>query len=99
LSYDCQYGIVLGHCESSRALHVCVSNNALTCPISPFIPHLLQGLFRLAVGLMQTFATQHTDTNYSGLVNNLAKYFQIRDDYINLADEEYMKSKRYVSIN
>jgi geranylgeranyl diphosphate synthase type 3 len=48
---------------------------------------------------MQTFATQHTDTNYSGLVNNLAKYFQIRDDYINLADEEYMKSKRYVSIN
>jgi geranylgeranyl diphosphate synthase, type III len=53
------------------------------------------GLFRLAVGLMQAFATDHHETDFSLLVNNLALYFQIRDDYINLADEEYMKSKSF----
>lgn len=53
------------------------------------------GLFRLAVGLMQAFATRHQDTDYTPLVDNLALYFQIRDDYINLADEEYMKSKSF----
>ena len=53
------------------------------------------GLFRLAVGLLQTFATQHADTDMTELVNSLAVYFQIRDDYINLADEEYMKSKSF----
>lgn len=53
------------------------------------------GLFRLAVGLLQAFATQHCDTDFSPLVNDLACYFQIRDDFINLADEEYMKSKSF----
>jgi geranylgeranyl diphosphate synthase type 3 len=53
------------------------------------------GLFRLAVGLMQAFATENKETDFSSLVNNLALYFQIRDDYINLADEEYMKSKSF----
>ena len=53
------------------------------------------GLFRLAVGLLQAFATQHVDTDFTNLVNNLAMYFQIRDDFINLADEEYMKSKSF----
>jgi geranylgeranyl diphosphate synthase, type III len=53
------------------------------------------GLFRLAVGLMQAFATKNRDTDFSRLVNNLAMYFQIRDDFINLADEEYMKSKSF----
>lgn len=53
------------------------------------------GLFRLAVGLMQSFATSNETTNFNDLVNNLALYFQIRDDYINLADEEYMKSKSF----
>ena len=53
------------------------------------------GLFRLAVGLMQSFATQNVRTNFTSLVNNLALYFQIRDDYINLADEEYFKSKSF----
>ena len=53
------------------------------------------GLFRLAVGLMQAFATQNKETNFFPLVDNLALYFQIRDDYINLADEEYMKSKSF----
>ena len=53
------------------------------------------GLFRLAVGLMQSFATTNKDVDYSPLVDDLAMYFQIRDDYINLADEEYMKSKSF----
>lgn len=53
------------------------------------------GLFRLAVGLMQAFATSNSDTDFTPLVDNLALYFQIRDDYINLADEEYMKSKSF----
>nr|AYV97143.1 trans-prenyltransferase 3 [Haslea ostrearia] len=53
------------------------------------------GLFRLAVGLMQAFATTNKEVDYSDFVNNLAMYFQIRDDFINLADEEYMKSKSF----
>ena len=53
------------------------------------------GLFRLAVGLLQCFATTNKDVNYVPLVNNLGLYFQIRDDLINLADEEYMKSKSF----
>jgi geranylgeranyl pyrophosphate synthase len=51
--------------------------------------------FRLAVGLMQAFATQNKDVDLAPLVNDLAICFQIRDDFINLADEEYMKSKYF----
>mmetsp|Transcript_25682 Transcript_25682/g.36816 ORF Transcript_25682/g.36816 Transcript_25682/m.36816 type:complete len:184 (-) Transcript_25682:3490-4041(-) len=51
------------------------------------------GLFRLAVGLMQAFSS--TSLNFYPLLNNLALYFQIRDDLINLADPEYMKSKSF----
>lgn len=53
------------------------------------------GLFRLAVGLMQSFATENQCTDFVPLVNNLGLYFQIRDDLINLADEEYFKSKSF----
>lgn len=53
------------------------------------------GLFRLAVGLMQAFATTNKETNFDTLVNNMGLYFQIRDDYINLADDEYMKNKTF----
>lgn len=53
------------------------------------------GLFRLAVGLMQAFATTNQHVDFTPLVNNLAVYFQIRDDYINLIDAEYMKSKSF----
>lgn len=53
------------------------------------------GLFRLAVRLIQVFSTKHQTSDFTSLVNNLAKYFQIRDDFINLADEEYMKSKSF----
>lgn len=53
------------------------------------------GLFRLAVGLLQSFATTNQSIDFVPLVNNLGLYFQIRDDLINLADEEYMKSKSF----
>jgi len=53
------------------------------------------GLFRLAVGLMHALATKNTNKDFTSLVNNMALYFQIRDDYINLADAEYMKSKSF----
>ncbi len=53
------------------------------------------GLFRLAVGLIQAFATENQETDFTPLVNNLGMYFQIRDDLINLSDEEYFKSKSF----
>lgn len=53
------------------------------------------GLFRLAIGLMRAFATKNRDVDFVPLVNNLGLYFQIRDDLINLADEEYFKSKSF----
>ncbi|CAM9285437.1 unnamed protein product, partial [Choristocarpus tenellus] len=51
------------------------------------------GLFRLAVGLMQAFSEDRRD--FSPLLNKLALYFQIRDDLINLASDEYMKGKSF----
>ena len=73
--------------------------DAIKCPTEEeylvMISDKTGGLFRLAVGLLQAFATKHVDTDFTNLVNNLAMYFQIRDDFINLADEEYMKSKSF----
>jgi len=70
-----------------------------TCPTeSQYISMVTDktgGLFRLAVGLLQSFATIRRDVEFTPLVNNLGLYFQIRDDLINLADEEYMKSKSF----
>jgi len=53
------------------------------------------GLFRLAVGLMQPFATQNCKTNFTNLINLLAEYFQIRDDLMNLTNHDYHQSKNY----
>ena len=53
------------------------------------------GLFRLSVGLLQAFATTGHNLDLSKLVNNLGIYFQIRDDFINLANDEYMKGKSF----
>lgn len=70
-----------------------------TCPTeSQYISMVTDktgGLFRLAVGLLQSFATTRKNVDFVPLVNNLGLYFQIRDDLINLADEEYMKSKSF----
>ncbi|CAN0520476.1 unnamed protein product, partial [Ectocarpus sp. 8 AP-2014] len=51
------------------------------------------GLFRLAVGLMQAFSQDGRD--YTPLLDQLALYFQIRDDLINLSSPEYMKGKSF----
>jgi geranylgeranyl diphosphate synthase, type III len=71
----------------------------LTCPTEDqylsMVTDKTGGLFRLAVGLLQAHANGHAATDFTGLVNNLAIYFQIRDDYINLADVEYFKSKSF----
>lgn len=53
------------------------------------------GLFRLAVGLLQSFATENATTDYTPLVNAMALYFQIRDDLVNLASEDYSKTKGF----
>lgn len=70
-----------------------------TCPTeSQYISMVIDktgGLFRLAVGLLQAFATTNKHVDFVPLVNNLGLYFQIRDDLINLADDEYMKSKSF----
>jgi geranylgeranyl diphosphate synthase type 3 len=74
---------------------------SLRCPTENEYLQMVQdktgGLFRLAVGLMQAHTTtaEHASTDFTPLVNDLAVYFQIRDDYINLADVEYFKSKSF----
>jgi geranylgeranyl diphosphate synthase, type III len=71
----------------------------LTCPTEDeylsMVTDKTGGLFRLAVGLLQAHASSHEATDFTRLVNNLAIYFQIRDDYVNLADVEYFKSKSF----
>jgi len=42
---------------------------------------------------MQAFSSCKTD--FTPLLNLLALYFQIRDDYINLVDGKYMENKSY----
>jgi len=51
------------------------------------------GLFRLAVKMMQSFSENEND--YIPLVNKLALYFQIRDDYVNLQSAEFMDNKGF----
>jgi len=53
------------------------------------------GLFRLAIGLMYCFAASGKDKECMPLVNTMSLYFQIRDDLINLVDEDYFKSKSF----
>jgi geranylgeranyl diphosphate synthase, type III len=52
------------------------------------------GLFRLAVGLMQSFSEDQT-TDYVPLLNLFALYFQIRDDLLNITNTSYMQSKSF----
>jgi len=54
------------------------------------------GLFRLAVGLMTEFThSSSTKGDFGPLVAGLALYFQVRDDLINLASEDYFKEKGF----
>ncbi|KAF8419010.1 isoprenoid synthase domain-containing protein [Tirmania nivea] len=51
------------------------------------------GLFRLAVKLMQ--AESKTGLNLVTLVNIIGLTYQIRDDYMNLQSEQYLKNKGF----
>lgn len=42
---------------------------------------------------MQAFSSQEKRINFTPLLDLLGLYFQIRDDYVNLASIEYMQSK------
>lgn len=53
------------------------------------------GLFRLATGLLQSTAADNATTDFTSLVNDMALYFQIRDDLVNLASEDYSKTKGF----
>ncbi|ETN08553.1 hypothetical protein F442_09311 [Phytophthora nicotianae P10297] len=65
----------------------------LQCPTVDEYLEMTGGLFRLAVGLMQAFSDCTMD--FTPLVNALAVYFQVRDDYVNLLDEAYMENKSF----
>jgi len=51
------------------------------------------GLFRLSVGLMQAFSSYKEDL--SPLLNDIAVFFQVLDDYLNLSSDEYHKNKTF----
>ncbi|CAH8613290.1 unnamed protein product [Heterobilharzia americana] len=51
------------------------------------------GLFGLGVRLMQLFS--EVQTNYKPLLDTLGLFYQIRDDYANLVDLSYHKTKTY----
>ncbi|KAI9508387.1 terpenoid synthase [Russula earlei] len=53
------------------------------------------GLFRLAVKLMMACASHNTDVDYVPLVNLIGIYFQIRDDYMNLQNDQYSTNKGF----
>jgi len=51
------------------------------------------GLLRLAVKLMQAYGDASVD--FVPIVNRLGIHFQVRDDYINLQSDQYMKEKGF----
>jgi len=53
------------------------------------------GLLRLAVKLMMACASHNTDVDYVPLVNLIGVYFQIRDDYMNLQNDQYTSNKGF----
>ncbi|GAM21308.1 hypothetical protein SAMD00019534_044830 [Acytostelium subglobosum LB1] len=51
------------------------------------------GLFRLGLRLLQLFSQNKTD--YSGLVEDMGLFYQIRDDYINIVSDDYHLNKSF----
>lgn len=71
-----------------------------SCPTEQEYRQMVQdktgGLFRLSVGLMQCFADEERQRiDFTPLLNALALYFQIRDDFVNLSDAKYMQTKSF----
>ncbi len=71
--------------------------DTVTCPTEEqyrsMVVDKTGGLFRLAVGLMQAFSEDPTD--YSPLLDSLAYYFQVRDDFMNIMSTEYFANKSF----
>ena len=71
--------------------------DTLTCPTEEQYLRMIKdktgGLFRLAVGLMKAFSK--CELNFVPLLDKLAEYFQIRDDYMNLASNDYHGNKSF----
>ncbi|KAH8432825.1 bifunctional terpene synthase/polyprenyl synthetase family protein [Aspergillus melleus] len=59
------------------------------------IDHKTGGFFRLALQLMQTDADAQGNDNLMHLITLMGRYYQIRDDYQNLASEEYTAKKGF----
>jgi len=53
------------------------------------------GLLRVAVKLMMACGSLNVDVDYVPLVNLIGVYFQIRDDYMNLQNNEYGANKGF----
>jgi geranylgeranyl diphosphate synthase type 3 len=53
------------------------------------------GLLRVAVKLMMACASHNVNVDYVPLVNLIGVYFQIRDDYMNLQNNEYGANKGF----
>lgn len=71
--------------------------DSYTCPSEDEYHEMVKkktgGLFRLAVRLMQSFSENRS--NFVPLLDTLALFFQIRDDYANLLSEEYKENKSF----
>lgn len=53
------------------------------------------GLFQLLANLMQLESTSPSYYDLDALVTSLGRYFQIRDDFINLTSQEYSEQKGF----
>jgi len=76
-----------------------VHRNSGECPTEDqyleIVSNKTGGLMRLAIRLMLLFATIPCDFDVVGLSDLLGIYFQVRDDYINLQSDEFMKDKGF----
>lgn len=70
----------------------------LLCPTEEEYEEMVKqktgGLFWMILQLMELFSAKNS-FNFSSLIDDLATYFQIRDDYLNLCSCEYEKQKSF----
>ncbi|KAI0035600.1 terpenoid synthase [Vararia minispora EC-137] len=73
--------------------------DTLTCPTEEEYVRMVNnktgGLFRLSVKIMMACATTNFDVDYVPLVDLIGAYFQIRDDYMNLQNDQYQVNKGF----
>ncbi|KAJ3339804.1 Geranylgeranyl pyrophosphate synthase [Gonapodya sp. JEL0774] len=71
--------------------------DTVTCPSEEeymeMVSNKTGGLLRLAVKLMQALSESKVD--YVPLVNLIGKFYQIRDDYLNLQSSQYAENKGF----